>query len=106
MKLIIGCCFFFLLLSVLIPEKTEAVDKKLLKEVATLALKQGYKLTKMLFYAKCMMNKPPPGVKCPKFALGVGLSANLATASAKLLLKAPCKGLIGACSTFQYTKQK
>ena len=83
-----------------------AVDKKLLKEVGILAAKQGYKLGKLLFYAKCMMNKPPPGIKCPKFALGVGLSASLATQSAKFLLKGKCKEFIGACSTFQFTKQK
>ena len=106
MNLITGCCCFFLLLSVLIPKETEAADRAALGEALKLAGKMGYKLGKMLYYAKCMIENVPRGVKCAKFVIGVGLSANQATQAAQLMPKAQCKPYLGRCSTFQFTKQK
>ena len=89
----------------LIPKETEAVDPAL-AEALKLAGKMGYKLGKMLYYAKCMIENVPRGVKCAKFVIGIGLSANQATTAAKLVAKGKCKPYVGRCSTFQFTKQK
>ena len=105
MNLITGCCFFFLLLSVLIPKETETADPAL-AEAIKLAGRMAYKLGKLLYYAKCMIENVPRGVKCAKFVVGVGLSANQAIAAAKLVPKGKCKPYLGRCSTFQFTKQK
>lgn len=122
MKLIIGCCFFFLLLSVLIPEETEALGRvkmnkavkqgmkvvkknvKLIKEALKLAAKQGYELSKVLYYAQCMIENAPPGANCPSYVLGVGFSATVAIDSAQFRVKAPCKQYLGSCTPSQFTK--
>ena len=104
MKLITDCCFSFLLLSVLIPKETEAFDRKLLFAVAKLALQQGYKLGKLFFYAKCMIENVPPGIKCAPFVLGLGLSADAALETAQFIPKAQCKPYLGRCSTYQFVK--
>jgi len=63
MKLTPGCCFTFLLLSVLIPKETEALDQKVLKQLGQLAFNQGWKLAKMTYYAKskCATANAPAG---------------------------------------------
>ena len=80
MKPIPGCCFIFLLLSVLIPEETEAagLDPSIIKQLKTLAAKNAKTWLKNTIYAKCKTNGVPPGIKCPKDVFGVGPNEKLA----------------------------
>jgi len=109
MKLIPCCCFIFLLLSVLIPKETEAIDRAVYKQLAQLAAKQGRKLAKMSYYSKCPTVNVPRGMKCPRFVFGIGLSPNLAMSAAKIYATMfggkQCAKYIGQCSAFQFTKQ-
>jgi len=109
MKLIVGCYFFFLLVSVLIPMETEAMDKATKKELLNLVGQNVYKLMKMAYYAKCPVVGAPKTLKCPKFVFGLGMSQNQAITAARMYANArkpgkQCGQYLGECSAFQVTK--
>lgn len=113
MKLIPGCCLIFLLLSVLIPKETEAaIDPLVLSKLAQLAVSQGLKLAKMLYYAKCKTANVPPGTTCPKTVYGIGMKPKQATSTAKIYASmfgksSQCKQYvnIAGCKTYKFTEQ-
>lgn len=86
MKSIPGCCFIFLLLSVLIPKETEAagLDPNILKQLRKLAKEYGWVIAKKTVYAKCKTKGVPRGIKCPKDVFGIGPRSDLAIEATKL----------------------
>ena len=86
MKSIPGCCFIFLLLSVLIPKETEAagLDPNLVKQILKLAKQYGWVIAKKTVYAKCKTKGVPRGIKCPKDVVGIGPSPERAVEATKL----------------------
>ena len=110
MKLIPGCCFIFLLLSVLIPMETEALGPFVLFRLQQLAVRQGLKLGQMSHYAKCGTVGVPPGMKCPKNVFGIGKNQGqakfTATIYATMFGYKECDNYIGECFVFDFKKGK
>ena len=109
MKLIPGCCVFFLLLSVLIPKETEAIlNPFVLFRLRQVAVQEGLKLWEMCFYSKCSTVNVPPGRKCPKKVFGIGENKAQAKFTAKVYAAMfgyeQCKKYVAECHVFKFNK--
>ena len=107
-KLNSGCCVFFLLLSVLIPEETEAINPFVLFRLRQVADQEGLKLREMCFYSKCSTVNVPPGRKCPKKVFGIGENKAQAKLTAKVYAAMfgyeQCKKYVAECYVFKFNK--
>ena len=108
MKLIPGCCFFFLVLSVLIPKETEAIGPFALFRLRQVAVRQGLKMWEMCFYSKCSTVGAPPEMKCPKNVFGIGTNKGQARFTAKVYATMfgfkECDNYVGECKIFKFMK--
>ena len=108
MKLFLGYCLFFLLLSVLIPKETEAIGLFVLFRLRQLAARQGLKLWKMCFYSKCPTVGVPRAMKCPKNVFGIGTKKGQARFTAKVYAEMfgykECDKYVGECKIFKFRK--
>ena len=109
MKLIPGCCFTFLLLSVLLPKEAEGLAPlapAIMSNLAKLALQQRLTLTKMTFYAHCDTVNEPPNVKCPSDVYGIGMTPDQAKLTTKIYAAMfgddKCAEFVGECRTYKF----
>ena len=108
MKFIPGCPLIFLLLSVLIPKETEALAPLILTRLGQLAVRHGWTLAKMTYYAKCGTVAAPPEMKCQSTVFGIGMTGGQAKSTAKVYATMfggkECGNYVGECETFKFLK--
>ena len=108
MKLIPGCCFTFLLLSVLFPKEGEGLAPLIMANLGRLAATQGLTLAKMTYYAQCGTVNEPPELGCPSDVFGIGMKPDQAKMTARIYATMfgdpACAQYVGECRTYKFVQ--
>ena len=111
MKLIPGCCFTFLLLSVLLPKEAEGfppLAPAIMTNLGRLAYEQHLPLAKMTYYAHCGTVNEPPELECPSDVYGIGIKPDQAKLTAKIyaiMFGDDARAqYVGECRTYKFRK--